>query len=96
MEIDVKIKKQNGEVETIKCGGEKNNIMRQIKEARKAAGLSQQKMSDALGIPRRTIEQWETGKRSCPEWAAPLKITRSLAQKTCSLAQKDSQLRSGQ
>lgn len=36
-----------------------------IKEARKAAGLTQQALSDWLGIPKRTIENWEGGQRSC-------------------------------
>lgn len=45
-----------------------------IKEARLAAGLSQQKMSDIMGIPKRTIENWETGQRTPPEWAERLVI----------------------
>ena len=40
-----------------------------IKEARKAAGLTQQQMSDEMGIPKRTIENWDSGVRKCPEWA---------------------------
>lgn len=43
-----------------------------IKEARKAAGLTQQQMSDEMGIPKRTIENWETGSRNCPEWTERL------------------------
>ncbi len=29
-----------------------------VKEARESVGLSQQKLSDWLGIPKRTIENW--------------------------------------
>ena len=43
-----------------------------IKEARKAAGLTQQGMSDLLGIPKRTLENWDSGKRTPPEWAERL------------------------
>lgn len=43
-----------------------------IKEARKAAGLTQQAMSEKLNIPKRTIENWESGVNSCPEWAEKL------------------------
>ncbi len=43
-----------------------------IKEARKAAGLTQQGVSDLLGIPRRTIQDWECGKRVPPEWVERL------------------------
>lgn len=45
-----------------------------IKEARLAAGLTQQGMSDMLGIPKRTIEDWEGERRIPPEWAKKLVI----------------------
>lgn len=45
-----------------------------IKEARLNVGLTQQSMSDLLGIPKRTIENWETGSRKCPEWTEKLII----------------------
>ena len=48
--------------------------MSKIKEARKDAGLTQQQMSDEMGIPKRTIEDWERGVRNCPEWAERLII----------------------
>jgi DNA-binding transcriptional regulator YiaG len=35
-----------------------------IKEARKAAGLTQKQMSDLFEIPQRTIEAWEAGDRT--------------------------------
>lgn len=45
-----------------------------IKAARKAAGFTQKQMSIELGIPRRTIENWEAKKNKCPEWAERLVI----------------------
>ena len=48
--------------------------MKTIKEARHEAGLSQQKMSDLLGIPKSTIEKWEMGIRNPPGWAEALVI----------------------
>lgn len=48
--------------------------MTTIKEARQAAGLSQQGVTDALGIPRRTLQDWEAGKRTPPGWAEALVI----------------------
>lgn len=45
-----------------------------IKSSRAAAGLSQQGMSDMLEIPKRTIEDWESGKRSPAPWAEKLII----------------------
>lgn len=46
--------------------------MKQVKEARLKAGLTQQQMSDLLGIPKRTIEEWEGGRRRCPEYTKKL------------------------
>ena len=48
--------------------------MKPIKEARQAAGLSQQGVTDALGIPKRTLQDWEAGKRTPPGWAEALVI----------------------
>lgn len=48
--------------------------MRTVREARVYAGLTQAKMSKLLGIPKRTIENWETGSRKCPEWAERLVV----------------------
>lgn len=43
-----------------------------IKDARLHAGLNRQQMHRILGIPVRTIENWEGGQRKCPEWAERL------------------------
>ena len=48
--------------------------MTTIRDARKAAGLSQQGVTDALGIPRRTLQDWEAGKWTPPGWAEALVI----------------------
>ena len=45
-----------------------------LKEARLAAGLTQQAMSDMLEIPKRTIEDWEAGRRKCPPYVERLVI----------------------
>ena len=43
-----------------------------IKAARKAAGLTQKAMSEKLNIPRRTIEDWDSGKSYPPAWVEAL------------------------
>lgn len=50
-----------------------------IKEARAAAGLTQQAMSDLLEIPKRTIEEWEAGRRKPSPWAEKLVIEKLLS-----------------
>lgn len=45
-----------------------------IKDARLRAGLSRPDMHRAMGIPVRTIENWEGGQRECPKWAERLII----------------------
>jgi DNA-binding transcriptional regulator YiaG len=47
--------------------------MNQIKELRQRTGLSQAKFGEALGgIPLRTLQDWEHGKRTPPEWVVKL------------------------
>lgn len=48
--------------------------MTTIKEARRLAGLSQQGVTDTLGIPKRTLQDWESGRRTPPEWAEALVV----------------------
>lgn len=39
-----------------------------FKSARHETGLSQARLSDITGIPKRTIESWESGTNTPPEW----------------------------
>ena len=43
-----------------------------IKELRNFTGLSQQAFSDKYKIPKRTIENWEGGKRNPPDYVVTL------------------------
>jgi DNA-binding XRE family transcriptional regulator len=40
----------------------------ELKAARLDAGMTQQALSDEWGIPKRTIENWESGKRTPPSY----------------------------
>ena len=40
----------------------------EIRAIRATYSLTQQQLSDLTGIPRRTIEDWEAGRRKPPEW----------------------------
>lgn len=63
-----------------------------LKEAREVAGLTQQEMSDQLGIPKRTIENWEAGVRRPTEYVRRLVMDKleSMAKGTgCNLTEKD-------
>lgn len=46
--------------------------MKTIKEIREYSGLSQAKFSEKYGIPKRTIENWESGSRKCPDYVVAL------------------------
>lgn len=48
--------------------------MSNLKEARLSANLTQDAMSEKLGIPKRTIQDWESGKRKPPEYVERLVI----------------------
>ena len=39
-----------------------------MKDLRKQTGLTQKAFSEHLGIPLRTIEDWEAGRRTPPEY----------------------------
>lgn len=43
-----------------------------IKEMRELLGVSQDKFSLMYEIPKRTIENWEQGKRQCPQYVLSL------------------------
>lgn len=43
-----------------------------IRQLRTACGLTQQAFADYFGIPKRTIENWEGGQNSCPEYLISL------------------------
>ena len=43
-----------------------------IKELRAKTGLTQKAFSEWLNIPKRTIEDWETGKRVPPPYVVEL------------------------
>ena len=44
------------------------DFAQRLKEVRKAAGVSQQAIADRMLIPKRTIEKWETGERTPPDY----------------------------
>lgn len=48
--------------------------MSEIKNARLNANLTQAEMSEKLGIPKRTIEEWERNNRKPPEYVERLVI----------------------
>jgi DNA-binding transcriptional regulator YiaG len=50
-------------------GGE---IMMTFKELRQASGMTQQAFADYFGIPKRTIENWDSERRKCPEYLLKL------------------------
>lgn len=39
-----------------------------IREIRTAFNLTQKQLSEITGIPKRSIENWESGARTPPEW----------------------------
>lgn len=52
--------------------------MNNLKQARQQAGLTQAQMSEQLGIPKRTIENWERGISTPPQYVEQLVIEKLL------------------
>lgn len=51
-----------------------------IRSIRQAANLTQKQLSDMLGIPLRTIEDWDSGRRKPPEYVTDLIIFKLAAE----------------
>lgn len=45
-----------------------NNLENKIKAMRASSGMSQRQFSDYLGIPVKTIQNWEIERNKCPEY----------------------------
>lgn len=48
--------------------------MKTIKSERIRLGLTQTQLAELLGVPFRTIQNWETGQRKCPDYVERLII----------------------
>ena len=46
--------------------------MSNIRELRKAAGMTQKAFSEYFGISKRNIENWESGTNQCPKYLIDL------------------------
>ena len=55
-----------------------------ILEARKEAGLTQKQVFEIIGVPVRTLQNWENGIRVCPQYVEDL-----LVEKLLSLKERD-------
>lgn len=60
-----------------------------VKEARQSVGLTQKALSEWLGIPKRTIEDWDSAKSQPKEWVEALLVEKILSN---SLVQIDNDL----
>lgn len=54
-----------------------------IKEARQSAELTQKQVFNIIGIPMRTLQDWESGRRKCPEWCEKLIVEKLLSVEKC-------------
>lgn len=50
------------------------NEINAIKEAREKAGLNIKQLADLLGAPYRTVQDWNAGRATPPQWIQRLVI----------------------
>lgn len=50
-----------------------------ILEARQEAGLTQKEVFELIGVPIRTLQNWEAGIRICPQYVEDLLIEKILS-----------------
>jgi DNA-binding XRE family transcriptional regulator len=58
----------------MKMLSEGKEFQSKIKEARIQKGLTQQQVSDLTGVPFRSIQNWETGIRKCPDYVEKMVV----------------------
>lgn len=51
---------------------ELNDQIQKLKEIREMAGMNRTQFSEYIGIPRRTLEEWEGGRRKAPDYVINL------------------------
>lgn len=51
---------------------EVNEQIKMMKNIREKAGLNRREFSDYIGIPLRTLEEWEAGRRRMPDYVLRL------------------------
>ncbi|MDO4285188.1 MAG: helix-turn-helix domain-containing protein [Eubacteriales bacterium] len=49
-----------------------------IEQAREQMGMSRKDVSEWLGIPYRTLQNWEIGERQCPDYVERLVVEKIL------------------
>lgn len=59
---------------------ELKKLSHSIRTIIKAAGISQKKAAEIIGMPQRTLEDWVTGKREPSEWVERLAIEKLLSE----------------
>ena len=52
-----------------------------ILEARQEAGLTQKQVYELIGVPIRSLQNWESGVRICPKYVEDLLIEKLLSLK---------------
>lgn len=52
-----------------------------ILEARQEAGLTQKEVFELVGVPIRTLQNWEAGIRICPQYVEDLLVEKLLSLK---------------
>ena len=50
------------------------DIAKSVKELRESTGMSRKEFSEHTGIPVRTLEDWEAGRRTPPEYIPRLLV----------------------
>lgn len=59
------------------------NAQKEITELRQATGMNRRQFCDYYGIPYRTVQDWEAGKRTMPEYVLRLIQYKAKMEKLC-------------
>lgn len=62
---------------------------------RKSTGMNRRQFAEYFGIPYRTVQDWELGNRTMPEYLLRLMVYKANVEKLCAQEDSDAEQRDG-
>lgn len=70
-------------------------LREKLLELRKSTGMNRRQFAEYFGIPYRTVQDWELGNRTMPEYLLRLMVYKLNVEKLCAQEETDAEQRNG-
>lgn len=70
-------------------------LREKLLELRKSTGMKRRQFAEYFGIPYRTVQDWELGNRTMPEYLLRLMVYKLNVEKLCAQEETDAEQRNG-